>query len=173
MNMVFRIIITSIIFALFLQYETFDRIMLTGEMRSYSATIDACHDAAVPLVTEMAEGRIVFDETKGLTNFKHALRSTLMLNSDLSPKENSIFAAPIKIVGMIFVGDDKVPKDIYGFAIYPYVFQQNVVYRGQTITVKETLYGPSVIGIIEVAYRVKGEPVTIKQAIYRYKDKSI
>ncbi|WP_240420368.1 hypothetical protein [Paenibacillus periandrae] len=147
--------------------------MITGELRSYSATINGCHDAAIPLEYEMAHGWVVFDETMGLLNFRQTLVKTLLLNSDLSPKANSIFASPVKIIGLFFIGDDKVPKDGSGNPIYPYDFQENVSYRGDTVIVKETLYGPSVLGLIEVSYKVEGEPVTLKKAVYRYKDKSI
>jgi hypothetical protein len=173
MNMVFRIIATCIVFVILFKYNTYDRIMVTGEQRSYSATIIGCHDAAIPLETEKAQGQIVFDETKGTANFRQSLINTLILNDDLSPKANSIFASPVKIVGLFFLGDDKAPKDGGGFPIYPYEFQQTVVYRSKSITVKETLYGPSVIGLIEVGYQVEGQPISLKSAIYRYKDKSI
>jgi len=173
LNIVFRLIATSIVFVIFLKFNTYDRVMVTGEMRSYSATIIASHDAAVPKLYDESRGYIVFDEVKGTYNFKEALMNTLYLNSDLSPKVNSIFASPIKIVGLFFQGDDKAPKDGGGFPKYPYEFQQNVVYRGKTITVRETLYGPSVIGLIEVAYRVEGQPISLKSAVYRYKDKAV
>ncbi|NHN33350.1 hypothetical protein [Paenibacillus agricola] len=173
MNIVFRLIVTFIVFVIFLRANTFDRIMITGELRAYSATINGCHDAAIPKEYDMAHGWVVFDETKGLLNFRHSLTQTLLLNTDLSPKANSIFASPVKIIGLFFIGDDKVPTDGSGNPIYPYDFQENVSYRGSTIVVKETLYGPSVLGLIEVAYKVEGEPVTLKKAVYRYKDKSI
>ncbi|RUS44941.1 hypothetical protein [Cohnella sp. AR92] len=173
MNMVFRLIATCVIFVIFLKYDTYDRVMVTGEMRSYSATIIAAHDAAIPYEVDKSKGYIVFDEGKGTDNFKQSLTKTLKLNSDLSPNDNSIFASPVKIVALFFLGDDKAPTDGSGFPSYPYEYQNNVVYRGQTVSINETIYGPSVVGIIEVSYRVEGSPVTFKTAVYRYKDNSL
>jgi hypothetical protein len=84
---------------------------------------------------------------------------------------------PIKIIGLYLLGDDKAPKDMNGNPMYPYPFTTNAIYRGQTIQVKETIYGPSVIGVIEYTHPVivpmGNPPVNYKKAIYRYKNNTI
>jgi len=173
MKVVYLLIIYFVLFSFFIKYNLEDRVVSLGELRSYGSVIIASHDAAVIREDQLANGYIVFDEGEGLDNFRGSLMKNLNLNADLSPESNSIFYGSIQILGVFFVGDDKVPHDTAGNPIYPYDFSRNVTYRGMTMTVKEKLSGPSVIGLIQMSYNIDRHPTVYKVAVYRYLDKQL
>ncbi|SDO15830.1 hypothetical protein SAMN04487897_10941 [Paenibacillus sp. yr247] len=173
MAVVFRIIIQCFIFTLFIFYDVQDRVQSMGEARTYSADIIACHDAAIPKLVDKSKGYVVFDEVAGLASFQQSLIRNLNLQPNLTPTNNKIFYGQIKIVGVMFIGDDKVPHDASGKPIYPYTYSNSLIYRGHSISVDETLYGPSVIGIIEAGYNTELKPVVMKTAVYRYVGQSL
>lgn len=173
MKVVLKLIAYMIVLSLLIKVNTEDRMIMLGEVRSYGANIIATHDAAVIRRDLQAEGFIVFDEVRGLAEFRDSLIINLGLNPDLSPTNHAIFSGPIKIAALFFVGDDKVPANGNGSPIYPYEFAKNITYRGETITVRETLFGPSIISMIEAPLNVEGDPIILKRAVYRYLDKEL
>ncbi|MEF3304220.1 hypothetical protein [Paenibacillus sp. GYB003] len=173
MKVVFKLIAYMIVVVTIFKVNTEDRMIMLGEVRSYGAVILAAHDAAVLNKSREAEGYIVFDEPVGTIRFRESLIHNLGLNPDMTPKNTAVFSGEIKVVGLYFVGDDKVPHDPMGRPIYPYSFVQNTTYRGSPITVREQLFGPSVVALIEVPLNTESKPVQIKTAVYRYLDKRL
>ncbi len=173
MKVVLQLIAIMVVIATLLSINTEDRMLMIGEVRSYGSVILAAHDAAVVEQERKAEGYIVFDEVTGARNFRESLMINMNLDSMLRPDNAAVFSGPIKVVGLFFVGDDKVPHDALGRPIYPYEFVQGVSYRNETITVRETLIGPSVVALIEAPLNVNYGVVKLKKAVYRYLDKRL
>ncbi|WP_163860411.1 hypothetical protein [Paenibacillus elgii] len=174
MKVVIQLCVWSIVFITLIAYQVMDRMLETGEHRAYAAAIIAVHDAAVVKRSDLSSGWIVFDPAAAPDSFRKSLGLQLKLNpDDLSPLPDSMWKEPFKIIGLYLLGDDKAPKDARGQPIYPYEFTANAVYRGKTIQVKETIYGPSVVGVIEFTHNVNlpwgPPPTSYKKAIYRYK----
>lgn len=173
MKVVFKLIAYMIVVATIIKVNTEDRMIMLGEVRSYGAVILAAHDAAVLNKSREAEGYVVFDEPVGTVKFRESLVHNLGLYPDMTPNNNAIFSGEIKIVGLYFVGDDKVPQDALGRPIYPFNFVANASYRGNSITAREQLFGPSVVALIEVPLNTESKPVQLKTAVYRYLDKRL
>jgi hypothetical protein len=146
--------------------------LLAGEQRIYAAGIAAAHDAAVSSITGTQDGLVLFDSGRGTLSFKESLARNLALSAvDLVPLPNTLLADPVKIVGLYFLGDDKAPKDSQGKPEYPYPFTISATYRGQAIQVNETIYGPSVVSIIEYTHNITmptGKTKGYKKVTYRY-----
>lgn len=173
MNIVLKLIAYMLVFVLLIKVNTEDRMIMLGEVRTYSAGILATHDAAIIRHDYLADGYIVFDEAQGTLEFRKSLIDNLALNDDFSPKNNAIFSGPIRIAGLFFIGDNKVPADEHGQPTYPYEFEEQIPYRGDVITVREIIHGPSVVAYIEAPLQVEGNPVKLKNAVYRYLDKNL
>ncbi|CAN7766863.1 hypothetical protein LJR153_007296 [Paenibacillus sp. LjRoot153] len=173
MRLVINLAVWSIVFILFMVYDHEDRKITTGELRGYAAAIIAAHDAAVSKEDAKAQGILIFDEPSGFQNYKQSLMEQFQLNSDLTPKANSIFNTPVSIVGIWFLGDDKAPKDAQGKAVYPYNFNSTATYRGQSVAVQEKIEGPSIVGVIQFTHNTTtSQAITFKKGIYRYMDRA-
>ncbi|MFS1519594.1 hypothetical protein V1503_24510 [Bacillus sp. SCS-151] len=89
----------------------------------------------------------------------------------MTPTENSLLEDPVKIIDIFFLGDDKAPTDVMGLPEYPYTFTATVTYREEEITIERAIYGPTVLGLIEVQHGVENKPISYFKAAYRYKDR--
>jgi hypothetical protein len=178
LKLVLHLCVWSIVFTLFTVYGVQNRILEMGEERAYAAAIIGSHDAAVMSRIDQSSGWVVFDSLRANASFRASLSRQLKLNpDDLSPQAGSMWKEPIQIIGLYLLGDDKAPKDFNGNPMYPYQFTANAVYRGQAVQVKEIIYGPSVIGVIEYKHPVvvpTGKlTVNYKKAIFRYRSNNI
>lgn len=172
MKTILKLSIWSLIFVIFYFYQVQDRLMQTGEQRVYAADIGAAHDAAISSMIGTEDGRLNFDSSIGTAAFRSSLATNLGLEArGLSPLPGTLLADPVKIIGLYFLGDDKAPQDAQGHPQYPYIFKTTAVYRDKTIAIKETIYGPSVVAIIQYTHNVMtptGKPTSYKKATYRY-----
>ncbi|MEI7026191.1 hypothetical protein [Paenibacillus sp. y28] len=178
MKIIIHLSCWSLIWTIMLVYQVQDRYMSVGEHKVYSSIIGAAHDAAVVSRKGVEEGRVIFDEELGTRQFRASLAANLRLYADdLSPQPDSMFGVPLKIVGLFFLGDDKAPQGVDGFPVYPWTFTATAEYRGGQVPIRETIYGPSVVGVIEFTHNVNvpgvGKPVTYKKATYRYYDRAL
>lgn len=178
MKMVYHLIVWFVLFVIMYVYSVDDRIMQIGDHRAYASVIGAAHDAAIKSRQGMEDGRLNFDPTIGESVFRQSLAEQLWLYpTDLTPKPDGLFHDPVKIIGLYFLGDDAAPKDAQGAPVYPWNFTTIANYRGTSIVVNETIYGPSVVGIIEFVHDVVSpngiRPVSYKKATYRYYDRAL
>lgn len=124
----------------------------------------AVHDAALAVSpTEMAQGKIIFDQPTAINNLKNSLDSNLNLSSSTgyvyTPNSSSFFQNDLKIVDLEFI-DDSVTTT------YPYT------YSNPTYNIMEQVTGPCVIAVIttESPRWFVGSSSTIRQAaVYEYR----
>ncbi|MFM9329029.1 hypothetical protein [Paenibacillus mesotrionivorans] len=177
MKTVFKLSVWMIAWMMLYVFQVQDRTLQRGEGQMYGAAIVAAHDAAVESIMSQEDGFMTFDPVLGTAAYKKSLAVNVGLDPiTLVPNPNTLLREPVKIIGLFFLGDDKAPKDGAGSPQYPYTFSETATYRGQTILVKETIYGPSVVSVIEFTHDVMtpiGRPVTYKKATYRYWDRAL
>ncbi|WP_010502161.1 hypothetical protein [Paenibacillus elgii] len=148
--------------AVFIWVIAFNWMMQTYGMNKTKPLLDrAAHAASLDIVPEEAAlGRLVWDSTKGTDDFYRYLRLNLKLDSDLTPKEGSHLREAPVVHHLEFVTSPA----------YPYVLQRTVtVYTGTakqtTRSVQVTIYGPSVVAIVELNRPLLGlsrsEPVVL------------
>ncbi|KZE68044.1 peptidase M23 [Fictibacillus phosphorivorans] len=124
----------------------------------------AVHDAALATSpSDMANGRIVFDQTLATNNLKASLQDNLEATSDAgfvyTPNNDSLYKNELYLVHLEFI-DDNVTTT------YPYVYT-NPYYE-----IIERVDGPSVIAVIstESPRWFNGNKTYIRQAaVYEYK----
>ncbi len=125
----------------------------------------AVHDAAIPLsLSNVSEGRFVFDQVQGRQNYIESLGYSLdsiWNGTEFIPTENSFFQAPIKLLYLEFV-DSSNPS----CSTFP------CEYNVPIVNSTESLSGPSVIAIVESESPryFRGDPTPLrKYTIYEYK----
>lgn len=121
----------------------------------------ATHAAALDVdLVQAALGRIVWDTTKGTASFYTYLRKNLHLDNQNMPIQGSYLTLAPTVHFLGFVTNSN----------YPYTYTKIVtLYAGtakQTVrTVHTTLYGPSIVAIVEVNQKMYGqagdEPIVI------------
>jgi hypothetical protein len=105
----------------------------------------AVHDAALALdETELAQGHIVFDQTRALDNLKRSLEANLSVTSTdgrtYQPASHSFFQSPITIVHVEFIDEQTPdPASPTGKVQFPYI------YDNPDYEIVDVLNGPSVI----------------------------
>lgn len=128
-----------------------------NKSRSKLALDRAAHAAALYTDREaQAYGRLEWDESAGRAAFEQLMRLNFQLDEHLSPIEGSRLEAAPVVHALEFVTAD----------VYPARISRTVVVRaGQygetTRRVDATIYGPSVIAVVEVHQRVRGVPEPI------------
>ncbi|MBU7316409.1 hypothetical protein [Paenibacillus oleatilyticus] len=132
--------------AAFIWVIAFNWMMQTYGTNKTKPLLDrATHAASLDIVPEEAAlGRLVWDRTKGTDDFYRYLRLNLKLDSDLTPGEGSHLREAPTVHHLEFVTSPA----------YPYVLQRTVtVHTGTakqtTRSVQVTIYGPSVVAIVE------------------------
>ncbi|WP_281889646.1 hypothetical protein [Paenibacillus sp. YYML68] len=124
----------------------------------------AVRAASLNIVPEQAAmGRLVWDEAAGRADFAQYVRLNFKLHDDMRPKTNSpLTAAPI-VHRLEFVTNPT----------YPYTLSRSITVhsgtdRQTTRSVSVTVFGPSVVAIVELEQRQLGtgrtEPVVISSA---------
>ncbi|RHW35958.1 peptidase M23 [Neobacillus notoginsengisoli] len=159
-----RSILFVLLFALLMQMQYNLDADKTATRQLKNAIELAVHDAALAVSPlEMAEGRIVFEQSKAIDNLKLSLEENLKIESAggfvYSPKSNSFYKQDLYISHLEFV-DDSITMS------YPYT------YVNQDYDILETLDGPSVIAVIttESPRWFNGGTSYIRQAaVYEYK----
>jgi hypothetical protein len=121
----------------------------------------ATHAAALDIdLNEAAQGRIVWDTNKGTASFYNYLRKNLHLDSNNIPLQGSYLTSVPTVHYLGFVTNIS----------YPYTYSKSIVlYQStskQTVrSIQATLYGPSVVAIVEVQQKMYGqaqdEPIII------------
>jgi len=117
----------------------------------------AAHAAAVHVDrTEAAFGRLAWDEEAGRAEFERFMRLNFRLGPDGRPEEGSWLEFPPVVHWLEFVEA----------SAYPATIRRTVVaHEGETNettrSVDVTIYGPSVVAILEVHQRVRGQPEPI------------
>lgn len=110
---------------------------------------------------EAAYGRLVWDEAKGRAEFERFLRLNFRLGENGEPQTGSRLPAAPVVHLLEFAAAD----------VYPANIRRTVAAHAGTAeetvrTVDITVYGPSVIAIVEVHQRVRGtlEPIVLSSA---------
>jgi hypothetical protein len=121
----------------------------------------ATHAASLDIdLNEAAQGRITWDTIKGTASFYSYLRKNLHLDSNNNPIQGSyLTAAPVvHYLGLVTNSS------------YPFTYVKSVTLHPSTAQqvvrkVQATLYGPSVVAIVEVQQKMYGqaadEPIVI------------
>lgn len=115
----------------------------------------ATHAAALDIdLNEAAQGRITWDPVKGTASFYSYLRKNLVLDSNNNPLPGSyLMTAPIvHYLGLVTNSS------------YPYNYLKSVTLHPSTSqqvirNVQATLYGPSIVAIVEVRQKMTGQAV--------------
>jgi hypothetical protein len=121
----------------------------------------ATHAASLDIdLNEAAQGRITWDPVKGTASFYSYLRKNLNLDSSNNPIQGSyLTTAPI----VHYLG-------LVSNSSYPFIYVKNVTLHPSTAQqvvrkIQATLYGPSVVAIVEVQQKMYGqaadEPIVI------------
>jgi hypothetical protein len=124
----------------------------------------AVHDAALAVSpTDLAQGKIIFDQNTAIDHLKKSLESNLVVTSSAGyvyhPDSKSFFKNDLYIVDLEFI-DDNVTST------YPYI------YTNPNYEIIEKVDGPCVIAVIttESPRWFTGSTTTIRQAaVYEYK----
>jgi hypothetical protein len=121
----------------------------------------ATHAAALDIdLSEAAQGRITWDINKGTTSFYSYLRNNLHLDSNNMPVQGSYLSdAPIvHYLGLVTNSS------------YPFTYVKSITLHQSTAQqlvrkIQATLYGPSIVAIVEVQQKMYGqaadEPIVI------------
>jgi len=102
--------------------------------------------------TEASYGRLVWNETKGTATFYKYLQLTFRLDSNNEPQSGSFLRKAPVIHYLGFVTN----------ASYPYTYTKSIKVHGDTDketirSIEATLYGPSVVAIVEIEQNMYGE----------------
>jgi hypothetical protein len=121
----------------------------------------ATHAAALDIdLYEAAQGRIVWDMNKGRASFYSYFRKNLHLDSNNIPLQGS-YLTNVPIVHYLGLVTN---------SSYPYTYTKSIILHQSTSkqtvrTIQATLYGPSVVAIVEVQQKMYGqaqdEPIVI------------
>lgn len=136
----------------------------TATMQVKNALEIAVHDSSLAVLpSEMANGKVVFDQDKAIVNLRQSLEANLKVQSSggfvYTPKTNSLFKHELYISHLEFIDDSMTTS-------YPYT------YVNQEYDIMETVDGPSVIAVLttESPRWFKGGTTYIRQAaVYEYK----
>jgi hypothetical protein len=121
----------------------------------------ATHAAALDIdLNEAAQGRIVWDINKGTASFYSYFRKNFHLDSNNVPLQGSYLTTVPLVHYLGFVTNSS----------YPYTYTKSIILHQSTSkqtvrTIQTTLYGPSVVAIVEVQQemygQVENEPIVI------------
>ncbi|MGF9712091.1 hypothetical protein [Paenibacillus naphthalenovorans] len=145
----------GIIAAAFLWVTAFNWMMQTHSLTKTKPLLDrATHAASLNIdKREAALGRLVWDSARGTDDFYKYLRLNLKLGPELTPLSRShLKEAPI-VHHLEYVTN----------ITYPYVLNRTITVhsstdRQTTRSVNVTIYGPSIVAIIEVNRSLLGQP---------------
>jgi hypothetical protein len=129
------------------------------------ASLDHALDAASLDInrTEASLGRLVWDSPKGTATFYTYFRKNLRLDSSNMPQPGSYLTQPPIVHHLEFVTSTE----------YPYLLRRSITVYGDTADevtrqVEVTIYGPSIVAIVEVRQRLIGqhrsEPIVVSGA---------
>ncbi|WP_426451474.1 hypothetical protein ACP26L_05020 [Paenibacillus sp. S-38] len=137
----------GIAFAVLLWVTVFNWLMQTGPLAKTKSVLNhAAHAASLSINEgEAAHGRLVWDETAGTDSFYRFLRLNLKLDEELRPEAGSMLQEAPVVHLLEFVTSPT----------YPYVLRRSVtIHEGgadrTTRNVEVTVYGPSVVAVLEI-----------------------
>ena len=150
------------IFSVFVWATAFNWMLQTNSTNKTKSLLDhATHAAALHIVpTEAAIGRIVWDSAKGTADFYRYLQLNLKLDGTLEPLPGSHLKHRLIVHHLEHVTNPS----------YPYVLSRSLTLYNGTLdaTVRQvqvTIYGPSIVAIIEVRQPLIGygrsEPIVL------------
>jgi hypothetical protein len=136
-----------------LQYTNKDHSKPLIDIATHAATLD------IDLM-EAAQGRIVWDTIKGTASFYKYLQKNLHLDNNNVPVQGSYLtvAPAVHFLGLV------------SNSSYPFTYVKTITLHQSTVkqtvrTIQTTLYGPSVVAIVEVQQKMHGqamdEPIVI------------
>lgn len=133
--------------------------VLAGE-RLKNALNYAAHDASLQIDrTELGRGRIVFDPAAADSAFKTTLSDNLALDSDLTPKPNTLFKEKLTVVYTDYIDDNDG-------VTFPYL------YENATYGIRHLLYGPAVIYAVKAprprVFNVNPGYDLVRWAVFEY-----
>lgn len=139
----------AVMFSTLLFVTSLDWMLQSANKTKTKLALDRSTHAASLFVDEReaAWGRLVWDEERGSAAFERFLRLNLRLTAQGEPLPASHLAATPKVHWLEFVAAPAYPAKV----------RRSVVSSGSTRNVDVTVYGPSVIAIVEVHQRVRGE----------------
>jgi hypothetical protein len=121
----------------------------------------ATHAAALDIdLNEAAQGLITWDSIKGTASFYSYLRKNLHLDSNNNPVQGSYLSAAPIVHYLALVTNSS----------YPFIYVKSIILHPSTNQqlvrkIQATLYGPSVVAIVEVQQKMYGqtadEPIVI------------
>jgi hypothetical protein len=121
----------------------------------------ATHAASLDIdLNEAAQGRIVWDINKGTASFYSYFRKNLHLDSNNIPQQGSYLTNVPTVHYLGYVTNDS----------YPFIYSKSIMLHQSTSketvrTIQTTLYGPSVVAIVEVQQKMYGhvqdEPIVV------------
>ncbi|WP_233532393.1 hypothetical protein [Paenibacillus alkalitolerans] len=152
----------AVIFSVALFVVSLDWMLQSANKTKTKLVLDrAAHAAAINIdPMEAAYGRLVWDQAAGTADFYKYLHMNMRLDSQGKPQTGSYLTEAPVVHMLQFVS---APS-------YPVVLHQSVVVRAGTAeetvrNVDVTVYGPSVIAVVEVHHRVTGtgrvEPIVL------------
>jgi hypothetical protein len=104
---------------------------------------------------EVGQGRLVWNEAAGRQTFYTYLYRNLQLDSDGNPQPGSILTDPPKVQALEFVTSARYPVKLHrSVTLDPGTSKETV--RGVDVTI----YGPSVLAIVELSIRTIGRSGT-------------
>ncbi|AEI39607.1 hypothetical protein KNP414_01017 [Paenibacillus mucilaginosus KNP414] len=137
----------GIAFAVLLWVTVFNWLMQTGSLGKAKSVLNhAAHAASLSIdEAEAAHGRLVWDEAAGTESFYRYLRLNLKLDEELRPEAGSMLQEAPAVQLLEFVTNPT----------YPYVVRRSVTIQeggaGRTTrNVEVTVYGPSVVAVLEI-----------------------
>jgi len=130
-----------------LQYTNKDRTKPLVDIATHAAALDID-------LSEAAQGRITWDVNKGTASFYSYLRQNLHLDSNNVPTQGSYLSvAPIvHYLGLVTNSS------------YPFIYVKSITLHQSSAQqlvrkIQATLYGPSVVAIVEVQQKMYGQAV--------------
>lgn len=165
MSETLRVFFLCIMFAGIMTMQLNYEIDKTGTRQLRDALELAVHDASLNLdKTKVTDGYIVFDQPLAEQMLKNSLATNLKLEPiTLNPLTDSFFKGQIRIVYLEYIDDESIKKtgDVFPFN-----------YRNPTYNLLETIYGPSIVAVVETTSKRfnSDTPITLRQAVvYEYK----
>jgi len=150
----------AVVFSVLLTVTSLEWLLLSVNKTKTKLALDRATHAASLMIDplEAAYGRLAWDEIEGERQFYRLLRLNLRLSEEGAPTEGSYLPTSPVVHSLEFVD----------FPVYPSVLRRTVVVdEGErtetTRNVEVTVYGPSVVAIVEVRHSLREglEPVVL------------
>ncbi|MGE6755950.1 peptidase M23 [Rossellomorea sp. NPDC071047] len=154
-----RAILLTLLFAYIMTIQTNLDTDKTATRQLKNAVELAAHDASLAIdSSQLANGKLVFNQVKAADNLKKSLQFHLKLDSNYNPLTNSLYQDKVTIEHIEFIDDS--------MATFPFT------YYNSDYDIVDTLDGPSIVVVISTPSPryFAGDKIPIRQAaVYEYK----